>query len=125
MNPAVQRFDETREPCLQSLSLSTFLGANPVRQLCDDYRARVAAFLFCLQPSDDLRVAMLLCRLADDVRVEQPVHNFRRFAGARRRGGTSSGLTGHSFMTVSQLSWPPSLRKTMASSSGSQRASKY
>src|SRR5262245_32604631 len=46
------------------------------------------------------------CRLADDVRIEQPIHNFRRFAGARRRGGTSSGLTGHSFMTVSQLSLP-------------------
>jgi hypothetical protein len=46
MDPAVQRFDETCEPRLKCLSLSTFLGADPVRQLCDDDGTRVAAVLF-------------------------------------------------------------------------------
>src|SRR5439155_25495296 len=97
---------------------------HPVRQLRDDNGAGVTAVLFRLQPRDDLCVAVLLCRLADDVRVEQPAHNLRRLAGERRRGGTSSGLTGHSLITASQLSRPPRRRKMMASSSASKRASK-
>src|SRR5437016_4774792 len=86
--------------------------------------ARVAPVLLGFEPSDDSGVAVLLRRLADDVRVEQPAHSLRRLAGVRRRGGTSSGLIGHAFRTASQLSRPARRRKTMASSSASKCASK-
>src|ERR1051325_4163784 len=124
VDATVKRIDKTREPCLKLLPLPAFLRPDPVGQLCDDDGARVAAILLGLEPSDDLGNAVLLRRLADDVGIEQPAHNFRRLAGARRREGTSSGLVGHSFMTVNQFSRPPSRRKTRASSSGSKWASK-
>src|SRR6185312_16954789 len=55
------------------------------------------------------------------------VHNLRRRALSRRREGISSMLTGHSFSTASQSSFPfsGSRRKIIASSSASNRASKY
>lgn len=83
-----------------------------------------AAILFRLEPGDHLHIALLLRRLADDIRIEQPAHSFRRFAGALRRAGTSSGLTGQSLSTANQFSPLARRRNTMASSSGSKRASK-
>src|SRR5688572_22478591 len=124
VNAAVKRVYETRQPRLELLSLPAFLHTHPVRQLRDDDRARVAAILLRLEPRNHLRLALLLRRLADDVGVEQPAHNFRRLASPRRLGGTSSGLTGHSFITESQLSRPPRRRNTIASSSASKCASK-
>src|SRR5215207_5194565 len=93
VNAAVKRVNETRQPRLELLSLPAFLGAHPVCQLCDDDGACVATILLGFEPCNYLRIALLLSRLADDVGVQQPAHNLRRFAISRRRGGTSSGLT--------------------------------
>ena len=56
VDAAVQRIDEACEPSLERLPLPAFLRPDPVR-----------------------RVAVPLRRLADDVRVEKPAHNLRRF----------------------------------------------
>lgn len=90
----------------------------------EDDRARVAMILFLLDPRDYARVAMPLRGLADDIRIEQPLHSLRRRASAEQRAGMSSGLTGQAFGTSSQFSPGESRRKTSASSSGSKRASK-
>src|SRR5271157_414655 len=100
------------------------LGTHPIGQLRDDDGARVTAILLHLEPSDDPCIAVPFGRLANDVRVEQPVHSLRRLANTRRRRGTSSGLTGQALRTVSQFSLPGSRRNTSASSSASKLASK-
>ena len=125
VDASVHRIDETRQPGLERLPLSPFFRASPVGELSNDDRARVASVLFLLQPRYDSRIASTLRRLADDIRIEQPVHKLRRRADSRRRGGTSSMLTGHSLRTASQSSLPARRRNTMASSSASKRASKY
>jgi hypothetical protein len=56
-----------------------------MRQMGDDGRAGIAAILLGLEPGDRLRIAVLLRRLTDDIRVKQPAHGFRRFAAIRRR----------------------------------------
>src|SRR5262249_32209560 len=125
VNPAMHGIDQASQPGLERFTLATFLGPDPVRQLRDHDRARVTVVLFLLDPRDDTRVAASFGRLADDVGIEQPAHSLRRRAVSRRRGGTSSMLTGHSLSTASQSSLPARRRKTIASSSASKRASKY
>src|SRR5207249_8936176 len=88
-----------RQPGLEDLTLQSIFGAHPVGQLSDNDSAGVAAVLFLFEPSDDPWIAVPLGRLANDVCVQQPAHNFRRRAGSRRRG-TSSGLTGQALSTV-------------------------
>src|SRR3989442_218605 len=83
-----------RQPGLEDLTLPSVLGAHPVGQLGDDDGARVTAVLFLFEPSDDPCIAVPLGRLADDICVQQPAHNFLRRAGPRRRRGTSSWLAG-------------------------------
>src|SRR5258708_34258957 len=110
VNSSLECFHKPRQPGLQDLTLASILGAHPVGQLGDDDGACIAAVLLLFEPRD--------------IGVEQPVHNFRRRAGARRRRGTSSGLTGQALSTASQLSLPGSRRNTSAPSSESKRASK-
>src|SRR5207253_5870432 len=124
MNSSPECFHKPRQPSLEDLTLPSILGAHPIGQLGDDDGARVTAVLFLFEPGDDPCIAVSLGRLADDVGVEQPAHSLRRRAGARRRRGTSSGLTGQALSTVSQLSLLGSRRNTSASSSASKRASK-
>src|SRR5437773_10060332 len=124
MNSPPECFHKPRQPHLQGVTPPSILGTYPISQLGDDDGARVTAVLFLFEPGDDPCIAVPLGRLADDVRIEQPTHSFRRRAGARRRGGTSSGLTGQALSPVSQFSLPGSRRNTSASSSGSKLASK-
>src|SRR5436190_23873608 len=124
MNSSPECFHKPRQPSLEDLTLPSILGAHPIGQLGDYDGARVTAVLFLFEPGDDPFIAVPLGRLADDVCIEQPTHSFRRRDGARRRRGTSSGLTGQALSTVSQLSLPGSRRNTSASSSASKLASK-
>src|SRR2546428_230297 len=107
------------------MALSSVFGSDPVSQLRDDNGAGVALVFFPFEPCSNSRIAAALRRLANHVSVEEPAHSLRRRAVSRRRGGTSSMLTGHSFSTASQSSLPARRRNTMASSSASKRASKY
>ena len=91
VDTSMQRVNQTPEPRLQCLTLSAFFCSNPVRQLRDNDGTRVAPILLRFEPGNDLRVAVPLRWLADDVRIEQPAHSLRRLAGARRRGGTRQG----------------------------------
>ncbi len=96
-DPPVHGLNEIGQPRLQSCTLLASLAANPKGKLRDDNRARVALILMLLQPGDDARIARFLCRLTEDVRIEQPAHSLRRFGYSRRRGGRSSIFTGHRF----------------------------
>src|SRR5271165_6307886 len=120
VNSSLERVDQPAQPALQGYSPAPFLRPHPVGELCDYNCAGVAAVLFLFEPGDHPRIALPLGRLTDYIRVEQPVHRLRRLAGSRRRGGTSSGLTGQAFSTESQLSFPASRRNTSESSSTSK-----
>lgn len=124
VNPSLECVDEPREPRLQGLTLAPFFGADSVCELRDDDGARVAAVLLQFEPGNHPRIAVPLGWLADNIRIEKPAHSLRRREGARRRGGTSFGLTGQALSTVNQFSLPANRRNTSASSSGSKRASK-
>src|SRR5262249_39067272 len=124
VNSSMECVHKPCQPSLEELALASILGAHPVGQLGYDDGARITAVLFLLEPSDDPRVAVALGGLADDIGIEQPAHSFRRRAGARRRRGTLSGLTGQALSTVSQLSLRGRRRNTSTSSSGSKLASK-
>lgn len=124
MNSSLKCIDESCQPRLKGFTPPPLFGPNPIGQLGDDDGAGIAAVFFLFEPTDDPCISMPLSRLADDISIEKPTHSSLRRAGARRRGGTSSGLTGQSFRTSSQLSLRGSRRNTSASSSGSKRASK-
>lgn len=124
VNPPLHGVHQACQPGLKRLALPAVFGAHPVGQLGDDHGARVAPVLLPFEPGRDSNVTNPLGRLADDVGVEQPAHSLRRRAGARRRGGTSSALTGQALSTASQSSLPASRRNTRVSSSASKRASK-
>jgi len=120
VNTSLECVHQPRKPYLQGLTLAPIPGANPVCQLRDDHGARVAAILLRFEPGDHSRIAVSLRRLADDIGIQKPTHSLRRRAGARRRGGKSSGLTGQALSTVSQFSLPAKRRNTRASSSASK-----
>jgi len=84
----LQSVQKSSQPCLQSLPLVPIFGSNPISQLCDDYGAGVATILLLFKPRNDPGGSVPLSGLANDVGVENPLHNLRR------RAGRSSGLTG-------------------------------
>ena len=124
VDAAVHGIDQAGEPRLQRLPLFSLFTADPIGELRDDDRTGVTAVLLLFQPGDNTGVSVSFRRLGDYVGVEQPVHSFRRRRYSRRRGGRSSMLTGHSFRILSQFFFPASRRKTIASSSASNLASK-
>ena len=56
VNAALKSVYESGQPGLARLTLSPLFGADPVRQLGNDYGTRVTAILFFLEPRDDLRI---------------------------------------------------------------------
>jgi len=54
---------------LQNLTMASFFGLDPIRQLRYDDRAGVTLVPFLLQPRDDSRIAATFGGLTDDISV--------------------------------------------------------
>src|SRR5215471_9666434 len=108
----------------EEVAAALLLRTDAVGKLCNHDCAGITVIALLFGPCDHVWVTVLLRGLAEYIRVQKPTHSLRRLAYSRRRGGTSSGLTGHDFRTSSQSSFEGSLRKTSASSSASKNASK-
>ncbi len=120
----VHRLDKPRKPCLQAISRIPVFAPNPIGELRDHDSTRVTIVLLDLEPCNYSRIAVLPCWLTQHVRIQKPIHSFRRRGNSRRRRGRSSIGTGHSFRTVNQSPLGASLRKINVSSSGWNSASK-
>ena len=80
VDATLHRVHQPSQPCLELLALTSFFRPDPVRQLRDYDCARVALVFLAFEPRDNLRVTAALGRLANDVRIEEPTHSFRRRA---------------------------------------------
>jgi hypothetical protein len=124
MDATMHRLDKPCQPCLQAVSRFPVFAPYPIGELRDHDSTRVTVVLLDLEPCDDSRVTLLLCRLTKNVSIQKPTHSFRRRDNSRRRRGRSSIGTGHSFRIVNQSPLGASLRKINVSSSGWNSASK-
>ena len=122
-NPPVQRSRETSEPRLQRLPVAPLLAAHPVGELSENHRAGVAVVLFSLEPSHHAWVAVALGGLTQDIRIQQPAHNFDR-KYSRRRGRRSSMGTGQALSTFNHFGLDAMRRHNKASSSASKSTRK-
>ena len=70
VDASVHRCDEPGQPRLERLALPPLFRSDPVGQLSDHHRARVALIPFSRQPGDNPRITAAFGRLAQNVGID-------------------------------------------------------